>query len=43
MKFNETFDFRLDRCWGNNGEPGQSDKLRTMVILGGQEQGYPAL
>jgi len=40
-KFNETFDFRLDRCWGNNGEPGQSDKLRTMVILGGQTSGCP--
>jgi len=40
-KFNETFDFRLDRCWGNNGEPGLAEKYRSMVILGEQTSGCP--
>ncbi|CAG5105479.1 Oidioi.mRNA.OKI2018_I69.chr1.g2163.t1.cds [Oikopleura dioica] len=39
--FNETFEFRLDRCWGNNGENWQSSKFKQMVILGEETSGCP--
>jgi len=41
-KFNENFDFRLDRCWGSNGESGQSEKYKSMVIFGDQLSGCPS-
>jgi len=40
-KLTETFNFRLDRCWGSNGESTESEKYKSMAILGKQLSGCP--